>query len=87
MTFTTQTCTYDTAFGADSPFYRSTCRACSLRAMAMSPLYHSSMRLGMLVPSYTKSLKATFPGEDVATVHAEVRAVAERISNAKAEVL
>lgn len=86
MTFTLNTCRYDD-LGPNSPFVRSNCRACTLRSFAAGPLYHSSSQLGMLTPAYRNALKAAFEGEEPAAVHAEVRAVHERISNEKAQVL
>lgn len=84
MTFTTDTCGYDTT--VDSPFIRSTCRSCTLRAMAQSPFFHQSQREGRITSDYERSLKACF-GDDFRAAHEEVKAVAGRIRDARAEVL
>lgn len=85
MSFTTATCNYDD-LGPDSPFMRSTCRACSLRAMAQSPFFHHSQREGRITPDYERSLKACF-GEGWKAAHEEIKTVAERIRDARTEVL
>lgn len=85
MTFDRETCAYDFVGDLKPPF-ASGCRHCALRAMASGPAYASSSRLQLLVPAYRRALEATFPGEEVRAVHAEVKAVSERSNRSRAEV-
>lgn len=53
------------------------CRPCALRDLAGGPDFFASMRAGKLTPSYRAALAPL--GEDVAAVHAEVRAMAKTL--------
>jgi len=86
MNFKHESCGYDYVDDLKPP-YASGCRTCALRAMASSPGYASSNRLGLLTPAYRKALEATFPGEDVRAVHAQVKTTSERASNGKVALL
>ena len=52
-------------------------RPCPLRDLAGGPDFFASMRAGKLTPSYPAALAPL--GEDVAAVHAEVRAMAKTL--------
>lgn len=53
------------------------CRACSIRWIAGGPDFFASMRAGKLTPEYRAALAPL--GEDVAAVHADVRAMAKSL--------
>lgn len=53
------------------------CRPCALRDLATGMLFFASLRAGKLTPEYRAALAPL--GEDVAAVHAEVRAMAKTL--------
>jgi len=66
--------------GCASPYggiFIAGCRPCTLRDLATGPLFFASLRAGKLTPEYRAALAPL--GEDVAAVHAEVRAMAKTL--------
>jgi len=54
------------------------CRQCTLRELARGPLFWESMMTGKLTPRYQAALMRL--GQDIAAVHAEVKAAAKKIT-------